>query len=399
MPQRKLTDRFCASAKPREGDIQTDYFDSDVRGLSLRVSTGRKAWTLHVTRSGKRARMTLGTYPELSLAEARTKAEDTRAGREPGRTFREIADEFLKRHTDEKSGNRWAAETRRILAHDILPALGDKTEMRKDDIHAMLDAIHDRGSPIAANRALAVVKKLFRWALGRGYVTIDPTAGIAKPADETKRDRVLSEDELACVWGAADAMAYPFGPALRMLILTGQRREEVGAMRWSEVDLASATWTLPAERSKNGVAHVVPLSAAALTIFASISIGRAGGFVFTTTGASPVSGWSKAKNNLDAIILDAMRDRDPAAEPIADWRLHDIRRTVATGLQRLGVRLEVTEAVLGHVSGSRAGVVGIYQRYSFADEKRQALDAWAALVARIVEPQENVVQLRADANG
>ena len=256
-----------------------------------------------------------------------------------------------------------------------MPAIGDKPAagVGKADIHDILDTIMDRGTPIAANRTLAVVKKLYRWALSRGYVDGDPCAGIAKPGDETKRDRVLSDDELACVWRGAEGVAYPFGPAIRLLILTAARRDEVGSMMFAEVDFATRVWTLPAERSKNGMEHVIPLSGTALSILQSIPrIAKRDGFVFTTTGETAVSGWSKAKATLDA------------ASGVADWRLHDIRRTVASGMAALGIALPVVEKILNHTSGSFGGVAGVYQRHDFAGEKRDALDKWARRVAVIV---------------
>jgi integrase len=305
----------------------------------------------------------------------RDKMAERAATLTPVRTVKAIVDEFLKRHTDEKSGERWAAETRRILDRDILPSIGDMAaaEVGKAEIHGVLDRIMDRGSPISANRVLAVLKKLFRWSLGRGYIDRDPCSGISKPSDEAKRDRVLDAAELAGIWRSAESMAYPFGVAVRLLILTGARREEVGAMRWGEIDLAAKAWTLPGERTKNGVEHVVPLSDLALSILERVPrLGRHDGFVFTTTGKTAVSGWSKAKMTLDA------------ATGVPDWRLHDLRRTVATGLAGLGVSMPVVEKILNHVSGSFGGVAGVYQRHAFAAEKRDALDKWAARVAQIV---------------
>ena len=220
----------------------------------------------------------------------------------PVRTVKAIVDEFLKRHADEKSGKRWAAETRRILNRDVLPAIGDMaaTAVSKAEIHNLLDPITDRGSPIAANRTLAVVKKLFRWSLGQGYVDLDPCEGIAKPGDETKRNRVLVRRR-ACPRLARDGgYGLPVRPAIRLWILTGARREEVGAMRWSEVDFAAEVWTLPAARAKNSIEQVVPLSNSAIDILKSLPrIGRSS-FVFTTTGETSISGWSRAKTTLDA---------------------------------------------------------------------------------------------------
>jgi integrase len=395
-----LTDVLVRKTAPTAK--RQEIADGQTPGLYLLVQpTGGKSWAVRYSRNGRVKKVTLGSYPALPLAEARRRAlsiaasvangadpaeekkvERKAAARAPDvvRTVRTIADEFLKRHTDEKNGPRWAAETKRILDRNILPAIGDKpaASVGKAEIHDILDTIMDRGTPIAANRTLAVVKKLYRWALSRGYVDRDPCASIAKPGDETRRDRVLSDDELARVWHSAEGMAYPFGHAVQLLILTGARRDEVGSMRWTEVDLTDRVWTLPGARTKNNVEHAVPLSDAALSILERAPrIGKRDGFVFTTTGKTAISGWSKAKETLDA------------ASGVAGWRLHDLRRTVATGLAGIGVALPVVEKILNHVSGSFGGVAGVYQRHAFTDEKRDALDKWAARVAVMVGSNAN----------
>jgi integrase len=166
-----------------------------------------------------------------------------------------------------------------------------------------------------------------------------------------------------------------------LLVLTGQRRSEVAGMKWDELDRTAATWTIPAARAKNGKVHIVPLPETALQLLDERAGGQGWpsvGHVLTTTGRTPVSGISKAKAALDDLVVTG------SALPMAPWRLHDIRRTVATGLQRLGVRFEVTEAVLNHVSGSKGGVAGIYQRHDWAEEKRAALEAWATHVERLL---------------
>ena len=199
-------------------------------------------------------------------------------------------------------------------------------------------------------------------------------AGVKAPAGEESRDRVLEPDELAALWRACDSLGWPFGPLVQLLIVTGQRIGEVGTMRWEHLDLDRSEWRLPAAAVKTKRAHVVPLSPLALEIIASLP--RLGdGYVFPARKAgshNPVSGFSKTKRKLDAL------------SGVASWRYHDLRRTLATGMQRLGVRLEVTEAVLNHVSGSRAGIVGVYQRHEYGPEKRAALDAWAREVERII---------------
>ena len=212
-------------------------------------------------------------------------------------------------------------------------------------------------------------------------------------ATTVKRNRKLSDDELRAVWRAAERPG-PFNAIVRMLILTGQRREEVASMAWNEISADLSTWTLPASRAKNNVEHIVPLSAQAQSIVVGQprpereAVDKSSDLVFAGLRGTPYNGFSKAKDALDR------------AAGVTGYRLHDLRRTVATGLQKLGVRLEVTEACLNHVSGSRAGIVGVYQQHNWANEKRAALDAWGARVEAIVAGRDaeqaasNVVALR-----
>ncbi len=196
--------------------------------------------------------------------------------------------------------------------------------------------------------------------------------------------RTLTDDELWHVWRAADADGWPFGVLVKLLILTGQRRDEVSGMRWSEINLGAAVWTIPKTRAKNDIEHEVPLQPRPR--FQSIKLytrtSSAADLVFTTNGTNAVSGFSRAKRRLDKAIAKQAR------QPLAPWVLHDLRRTVATGLQRLGVRLEVTEAVLNHISGSRSGIVGVYQRHDYRAEKAQALQVWSTHVMSVVKKKK-----------
>ena len=201
-------------------------------------------------------------------------------------------------------------------------------------------------------------------------MTVNPVTALPKPGDETRRDRVLNDAELIAVWNAAEKIGYPYGQATQLLILTGARRQEIAALRWSE--FRDAAIHLSGARTKNTLPHLIPLSSFACSILDSFP--RKGDFVFSLTGKFPVRNWSRAKADLD--------DFAGITEPFV---IHDIRRSVATGLQKLKVPLEVTEAVLGHVSGSRAGIVGIYQKHDYAPEKRAALEAWGAHVMGLVE--------------
>jgi integrase len=213
-------------------------------------------------------------------------------------------------------------------------------------------------------------------------------ADLPKPGEEVSRDRVLQDHELAVIWKAAAALGWPFGDVVRLLILTGARRNEIAALSWSE--LVGDEIRLSSERTKNGEPRTIPLSGVATEIIRVAP--RVGDhYVFTTKDGTHINGWSKYKRRID------LKAAEIDGGPLAPWHLHDLRRTVATGLQRLGVRLEVVETVLGHVGGSRSGVVGIYQRYRFEAETREALEKWGAEVTRVVrdvaEPPKVVVRL------
>ena len=242
-----------------------------------------------------------------------------------------------------------------------------------------LDAMARKGSAAMAARTAAYGKAAYGWAVKRGALSTNPFSNL--PVTPTvKRERVLSDDELAAIWRGT-AGAGPFNGIVRLLILTGQRREEVAGMTWTELSDDLSTWTIPANRAKNAATHIVPLSAPAQELLRSLP--QFGELVFPGL-RGPFNGWSKAKAALDV------------KSGVTNWRLHDLRRTAATGLQRLGVRLEVTEQVLNHVSGSRAGIVGVYQRHDFASEKRAALEAWGEHALAIINgcaAMDNVITL------
>jgi integrase len=391
-----LTDAEIRKMPPASAGGRVEKIDSGYDGagaLYIVVQpTGARSWAFRYSHNGKARKLTIGRYPGLGLADARKEARrlgvEVERGADPCadkmavkaamapavRTVAIVADEFLKRHTDAKNGDRWSTEVRRILAKDILPVIGAKpiTEVVKADIRDMIDGIADGDgkrapAPIQANRVLSVCAKLCRWCLGRDYIAVDPTAGLPKPGSETKRERVLTDAELAAIWRAAGDLGYPFGAAIKLLILTGARREEVGGMKWSEI--APGKWTLPALRAKNRLEQITPLSAAAMVVLDSLPrIGRSD-LVFTTNGLTPVSGWSKAKAQIDRL------------SGVTGWVVHDLRRTLATGLgDGLGVAPHVVEAVLGHVV---KGIAGVYNRSAYAAEKQAAMDAWAAHVVEI----------------
>jgi integrase len=406
-------------------------------GLYLVVQpSGAKSFAVRYRYAGQPRKLTLGAFPALSLETARVlgakalraaaegrdpaaeklaakgdaKRAATEAIRDRRDLFENVAREFIERHAMKNNRESTWRETARILGlrpapndpnllveigGDVMPAWKGRKiqEITKRDVIALLDGVNDRGSPIMANRVLSAVRKLFNWCVARDVIQVSPCTLVTPPSPERSRDRVLSDDELRMVWNAAEGEGWPFGPLVKLLILTGQRLAEVGEMRWDELDLANKLWTLPAERVKNGVRHEVPLSDSAIDIIASLPrIKTTKGFVFTTRRDAAVSGYSRAKDSLDAAIRVAA-----AGAPVVEhWTFHDLRRTMASGMARLGIQLPVIEKVLNHTSGSFRGVVGVYQRHSFSDEKRKALVAWASLVQSIVSsrPLENVVKLR-----
>jgi integrase len=291
-----------------------------------------------------------------------------------------LIDKWKAQHLADKRAG-YATEATRALRfafkkHLTSPAAALTAKVVK----ATLNGIADTGKKATARLTGAYGRACYGWAIGKDLLAENPFEGI-KLDSVPSRDRVLTDTELAAV-GKATKGPGTYNAITQLLILTGQRREEVAAMTWDEVAPDLSIWTIPASRAKNGVAHIVPLSPQARAVLQGaprlselVFQGRAGVF----------NGFSKAKTSLDE------------ASGVRGWRLHDLRRTVATGLQKLGVRLEVTEAVLNHVSGSRAGVAGIYQRHDWADEKRAALNAWAAHVAALVDeraPQANVIPLQ-----
>jgi integrase len=226
--------------------------------------------------------------------------------------------------------------------------------------------------------------------MGEGLADSNPVVGTHRPTEEITRERVLFDDELALVWrhsGHGD-----FGAIVRLLILTGQRREEVGGMLRRELDLAQGLWRIGADRTKNGLLHEIPLSSHALDIIGLQAASRERELIFGSR-AGPFQGWSKAKTALDARILSSLREERGEKASLVPWRLHDVRRTAATRMADLGILPHVIEAVLNHISGHKAGVAGIYNRATYAAEKRRALELWAQHVHDLVHGFSSNVSL------
>jgi integrase len=374
--------------------------DGKIAGLYLVVQpSGAKSWALRYRVAGKPTKLTIGPYPSVDLAVARRRAQEAlgevaggkdpsgakKAAREARKAENSTADRvetvaalFVERSAKRKAGPLWAKEVERLLNVEIIPKIGSQRlgDVTRADIHALLDGIVDRGSPYTANRTLAVLRRMCNWAIERGIIANSPVEKIKPPGAETARDRVLSDDEVRLVWGAFEALGWPFGDIAKLLLLTGARRDEIGEARWNELDLAAKTLTVDKERSKNGIAHEIPLSDSVVGIFDRLRrIGdEKDGPIFTTTGRTPVSGWSRAKEQLDKAI----------GVPIPAWVLHDLRRTAASGMAGIGIAPHVVEAALNHKSGAIKGIAAVYNRYNYAAEKRAALDAWARRLDAII---------------
>jgi integrase len=350
------------------------------------------------------AKAAIVTARKAKLAAADDQAIAERLG------FSVFADRFVEKYAKVHQERSWR-ETDGIIRRDLKPAFGDKplTEITDSDIVELLDDLRERGATPAL-KAYKALRLIFGYATDKERRHLPPARspmlGMKPPAKVGKRERTLTDEELRLVWVAAGGLGWPFGPIVRLLILTGQRRDEVAGMTWAEVDRDKRSWLLPGARAKNGIANLVPLSDPALAIVSELpDIKSKAKLLFSTTGETAVSGFSKVKARLDASIVDLLRreaiedgvsEDNVVAEPLAPWTFHDLRRTLATGCERLGFKSEVIEAVINHISGTKAGVAGVYQTYRYEPEKRGALDAWGRHVCAVVERTvlaANVVQL------
>lgn len=390
MPRVQLTDRFVSTAKAAE---RTDFFDEKTPGLALRVSDTHKAWSFNFTspKDGKRARITIGTYPATSLASARAKALEARGIIENGTDPRELSaataatlkaliDSYVEKHVRPRL--RRASEIERTFSKNVTPLIGDIriADLHRRDVNRVIDAIMARDAPVEAARVFAQLRALFRWALARGDIDANPMDGMKRPAAGSARDRTLTDDEMRSVFGSLEkalARSKDCQRILRLCALTGQRVGEVSGMATAELDLNDATWTIPAARSKNKARHVVPLSDDAIAIIQEALKGNKTPFVFP----SPEGGSLPARAVTNTVRRANLADeeRPEGRFGIPAWTPHDIRRTVVSGMAKLGVAPIVIAHVVNHRSITKAGVTfATYNQYSYDKERREALNLWAA---------------------
>ena len=374
----KFTDRYILGLKAT--DIHYERADSGARGLNIRVSPdGTKIWRVSYSFDGKRQRRPIGEHPRMSLADARARRDEVFDGLRRGvdileattqearasHAFEKVAEEFIQRHVEEKSDD--PDDAARIIRKEFVAVWGsrDIRTIKKPDIHKVLDAIVDRGAPVSANRALARVRKLFRWCVSRGILETPPTYAIGMPTQETARERVLKPVELVKLWRTADEIGYPFGHFFKLLLLAGQRRENVAGMRWDALD--GDLWSLGTKTT----AHLLPLPKAALAVLADLPRLAGSPYVFPSNKLSThITTYSDAKEALHS-------------SGVKGGTFHDLRRTMASTLPALGVDETVSEMIQNHrLPGTKVSTAGrVYNRYKYVPQQREALEKWADYVA------------------
>lgn len=298
--------------------------------------------------------------------------------------FSAYSEQFLVRHADGRL--KTAKDIRSVFRRDLIPFFGEQSLalIVRSDVTRCLDHVSKR-SGSAANKAHKWLHKMFNSAVDRGDITASPMLRMSKPHVERQRERFLSDQEIAAFWIACDTIGYPFGPMTQLLLLTGQRLREVAKMRWSEIDLPAAEWALPGTRTKNNVTNICPLNTLAVDLLSRIARDHReeSPFIFTTNQLTPVSGFSKAKLSIDAHMAKELGSESYFEAPELGWVMHDLRRTLATGCQALGIPIDHTEALINH-TGKQSGLVGIYQVHTYKAEKAAAMKKWGDRVGQII---------------
>ncbi len=349
--------------------------------------------------AGSRLRKyTIGPYGRITLPMARAQAQKIFAARLDGRDPAEekkqyrrrlivdgigdLVDAFIQDHVSQLGTSRRIAN---LLRRDVLAHWGSKSihEIRKRDVSDLLRLIAQRNAH-ASHRLLKTLKTFFRWCIGRAVIESSPAEGLSSSYREDSRDRVLTDQELAAIIVAAREMPAPYGGLVEFLVLTGQRREEVAQLRWDELDEQARTWTIPGSRTKNKKAHIVHLSEPAWKVIPKSSGGE---FVFATASGKHFQGFGHAKPELDN------------QSGVTRWRLHDLRRTIVSGMARLGVPPHVADKILNHQAGTISGVAAVYQRHDFLAERKEALDRWGDHVSAIIQGFASQEQARSAPSG
>lgn len=417
-----LTDPFVRSLRP-SGSGRAEYWDKTVTGLGLRVSeANRKTWNVLYRINGRLRRYTIGVYPIVSLADARQRAtfalRDVANGVDPGakkiearhaETFSDLAKDYAEHHAKfKKRGD----EDIRLLFGSLQKKRTGKTphvplvkrwgtmkvrEITRRDVRGLLDLTAEK-SPVMANRILALVRKMFNFAIEHDWLDVNPCTMIKRVVREKPRDRVLTEDEIRAVWRALDDEHPVMATLIRLRLLTAQRGGELHGARWDEVDLTGGWWTIPGDRSKNGLSHRVPLSPQALTLFEELHAFREKTIQTDEFGEPTLSPWvfpSTRKTGPHIHHAQKAFERMVAKSGVK-FRGHDLRRTAASLMVGGGVPRLVVSKILNHVE---TGVTAVYDRHSYDPEKRAALDYWGNRLEQILNAAPARVLMFAKASG
>ena len=378
-----FTDAWLRKLKP---PVERDDFrDRGTRGLQLRSSpSGVKTFSFVFRLGSKMGRATLGRYPDIDLKLARSKADefrklvsqgiDPRSEKRTKRSLQEMtvelmANDFIQTYAKPKNSSWKQAESNlRLYLTDYYGAR-PISEITRADIHQILDDLISRNKQTAANRALAHIRKFFGWLVERGYLDHSPADHIKPRHKERERDRVLSDMEIKSIWIAAEAMSGPYSAWLKLLLLCGQRRVETASMRRSQI--IEGNWHLSATDTKNKQSHIIPLPKQAQSLVGLLLEQKGDSLIKSgRNGDNHINGFSKAKLQMDRL------------SEVEDWKFHDIRRTFATNLTKLGVDRLILQKIINH---SESGVTQIYDRYSYMKEKREALQKWADRLDEIIK--------------
>ena len=380
MAKAEFSARWVESVKPPE-KTQVDYFDTKPPGVGLRVSnSGRKTWFVMYRSSGRLRRLTLGTYPALSLADARSQAtiakhtvaqgEDPATKKQQARTaptVAHLAEQYIDLYAKVRKKS-WR-DDERLLHKEVLPHWGHRKayDVTRRDVIALLDRIVERGAPILANRILALISKLFNWAISRDLLEHNPCYQVKAPSKENQRDRVLTDDEIRLVWDASKHLSPIPSAQISMRLLTAQRGGELQTMRWEDLELDTGWWTIPAHITKNGLSHRVPLSAPVLEILHLLQADTAD------------EQWVFPSPKRQGQPLASMYKPVRAIKELTgiSFVLHDLRRTAASNMTSMGISRLVVGKILNH---AESGVTRVYDRHSYDAEKREALEMWGRKV-------------------
>src|SRR5436190_9009596 len=404
MPRAKMTSRWVESVRvdPRR---QIDYWDDKTPNFSLRVSpSGRKTWTVYYRYHKRKRRLTLGTFPAVPLADARTRARAAlarvAAQQDPAAekilaqragTFAELAREYMERHAKKKKKS-WRNDQWMLNKH-LSPRWRHVkvADITRPDVRALVEGIADRGAPVLANRVLALVSRMFSFAVGRDWRADNPSRDVTRPAAEHARDRVLSSEEIVQLWTALDADEPLFRVLFKLRFLTAARGGEIHRMRWNDVDFKTAWWTLPREFAKNGISQRVPLSPKAVELLKEWRTHQDERLIEINKGRAKKkwelrepSEWVFASPRGDGPFLWEQRDTKRLRERSqVNFRPHDIRRTVGTLLTKhCGVDRFILKRLLNHVDRD---ITGVYDRNRYDIQKRQALDNWGRVLQSILD--------------